>query len=113
MWTWTTKTLNWISQIYRKIQKFIVVIFRILFAQSNTPTTPLQRGKTPTNECPEYDTEGSDGEAPVMLVLWGMRRTPSLPLLPGPLWPGMVAPDRALYMGYIELHTDAKLNCLN
>ena len=31
--------------------------------------------------------------------LWGMLNTPSLPLLPGPLWLGMVAPDRALSMG--------------
>ena len=29
----------------------------------------------------------------------GIRNTPSLPFLPGPLWPGMVAPDRALFMG--------------
>ena len=36
---------------------------------------------------------------PVMRELWGMQSTPSLPLLPGPLWPGMVAPDRALSMG--------------
>ena len=28
----------------------------------------------------------SDGEVPVMLELWGMRSTPSLPSLPGPLW---------------------------
>ena len=28
-----------------------------------------------------------------MLELWGMRSTPSLPSLPGPLWPGVVAPD--------------------
>ena len=41
----------------------------------------------------------SDGKVPVMLGLWGMLSTPSLPLLPGPLWPGMVAPDRALSMG--------------
>ena len=41
----------------------------------------------------------SDGEVPVMLGLWGMQRTSSLPLLPGPLWPEMVAPDRALFMG--------------
>ena len=34
-----------------------------------------------------------------MLELWGMQSTPSLPLLLGPLWPGMVAPDRALSMG--------------
>ena len=36
----------------------------------------------------------SDGEAPVMLDLWEMWSTPSLPLLPGPLWPRVVAPDR-------------------
>ena len=34
-----------------------------------------------------------------MLELWGMRSTALLPLLPGPLWPGVVAPDRALSMG--------------
>ncbi len=45
----------------------------------------------------------SDGEVPAMLELWGMRSTPSLPSLPGPLWPGVVAPDRALSMGQIEL----------
>ena len=38
-----------------------------------------------------------------MLELWGMRSTPSLQSLPGPLWPGVVAPDRALSMGLIEL----------
>ena len=38
-----------------------------------------------------------------MLELWQMRSTPSLPSLPGPLWPGVVAPDRALSMGLIEL----------
>ena len=65
----------------------------------NTLTAPLQRGKTPPNECPGYNTKQSDGEVPVMLGLWGVRSTPSLPLLPGPPWPGVVAPDRALYMG--------------
>ena len=53
----------------------------------------MHRGKTPPNECPGYDTKQSDGEVPVMLELWGMRSTPLLPSLPGPLWPGMVAPD--------------------
>ena len=38
-----------------------------------------------------------------MLELWGMQSTPSLPLLPGPLWPGVVAPDRVEFMGQIEL----------
>ena len=51
------------------------------------------------NECPGYDTKQSDGEVPVLLELWGMQSTPSLPLLPGPLWPGVVAPNRTLSMG--------------
>ena len=46
-----------------------------------------------------YDSKQSDGEVPVILELWGMWSTHSLPLLPGPLWPGMVAPDKALSMG--------------
>ena len=37
------------------------------------------------NKCHEYDTKQSDGEASVMLELWGMQSTPLLPLLPGPL----------------------------
>ena len=43
----------------------------------------------PPNECPDYDTWQSDSEVPVMLELWGMWSTTSLPLFPGPLWPGM------------------------
>ena len=64
------------------------------------PTAPLQRGKTPTpNDCPGYDTKQFDGEVPVMQELWGMQTTPSLPLLPCQLWPGEVAPDKALARG--------------
>ena len=60
----------------------------------------LCRGvRPPANECPGYDTKQSDGEVPAMLELWGMQSTPSLPSLPGPLSPGVVAPDRALSMG--------------
>ena len=39
-----------------------------------------------------------------MLEFWGMWSTPSLLSLPGPLWPGVVAPDRVLSMGQIELN---------
>ena len=60
----------------------------------------LCRGVRPgPNECPGYDTKQSDGEVSAVLELWGVRSTPSLPSLPGPLWPGVVAPDRALSMG--------------
>ena len=62
------------------------------------------------NECPGYDTKQSDDEVPVMQGLWGMQSTPSLPSLPGPLWPGVVAPDRALSIGQIELNYVLMLN---
>ena len=68
-----------------------------------TDYTSTEGQDPPPYECPRYDTKQSDGEDPVMPGLWGMRSTPSLPLPPGPLWPGMVAPDRAISMGYIEL----------
>ena len=44
-----------------------------------------------------YDTKQSDGKVPVMR--WGMQSTPSLSLLPSPLWSGMVAPERDISMG--------------
>ncbi len=50
------------------------------------------------NEHPVYDTKQSDGEVPVTLEHLGKLITPSLLLLPGPLWPGVVAPDRVLSM---------------
>ena len=43
----------------------------------------------------------SDGGAHA-LDICGMRTTPSLSLLPGPLWPGGVVADRVLSMGQIE-----------
>ena len=56
-------------------------------------------GKTPPNKCPGHDTKQSDGEVQIMLGLWGIRSIPSLPLLSGPLWLGVVASYRALSMG--------------
>ena len=61
-----------------------------------------------------------------MLELWEMRSTPLLPLLPGPLWPGVVTPDKgpnyelnrtkAWFLDFFffafKLHIYAKLNCL-
>ena len=38
-----------------------------------------------------------------MLKLWGMRNTPSLPLFPGLLLPGVVATGRVLSMDQIKL----------
>ena len=46
-----------------------------------------------------YDTKQSDGEVRVMQEVWGMRSTPLLPLLPGPLLSGVVGLDRGPSMG--------------
>ena len=64
-------------------------------------TVSLQRGKTPSNKCPRYDTKQSNGEFPVMSEFWRMWSIPSLSSSSGPLWPGVVAPDRVLSMGQI------------
>ena len=45
-----------------------------------------------------------------MLELWRMRSMPSLPSLPGSLWHGMVATNRVLSMGQIELQCILMLN---
>ena len=66
----------------------------------NTLTAFLPRDKTP-NECSGYDIKPSDGEA-LALEIWGMKSNPSLPLLPGLVWLGVVAPNRVLSMVKIE-----------
>ena len=48
-------------------------------------------------------TKQSDGKAPVMLELWEIWTILSVTSVPGLLWPGVVALDRFLLMGQIEL----------
>ena len=87
-------------------KRFVIVIL----CRNFTPPGPvgwgcriqrllLCRGVRLPNECPGYDTKQSDCEVPAMLEIWGMRSTPSLPSLPGPLWPGVVAPDKGPIYG--------------
>ena len=52
-------------------------------------------GQDSFNECPGFDTKQSDAETSVILELWGMQSTPSLPSLPISLWPGVIAADSA------------------
>ena len=59
------------------------------------------------------DTKQSDGEAPVMLKLWGMQSTPLSPLLPCPLWFGVVAPDGVISIGQIELNCVLQFNWID
>ena len=67
-------------------------------------TESLKKAKTtPPMSILDNDIKQSGGKAPAVLELWGMRSIPSLLLLPGPLWSGLVAPDRVRPMGQIEL----------
>ena len=61
--------------------------------------------KTPVsfpNKCLRYDIKLSDGEA-LTLEIWEILSMSSLPLLPSPHWPKVVALDRFLSMVQIEL----------
>ena len=61
-------------------------------------------------EYPGDDPKQPDGEIPIMLELWWMRSTLSLPLLTGSLWHRVVVTDRVLSMGQIELNCVLRLN---
>ena len=94
----------------RSLTKFKWFILKILPIQDQDKsawdveyTDCISAGGLGPHEYLRYDPKQSDHEAPVMLELWGMHSTPSLPSLRGPLWPGVVAPDRILSMGQIEL----------
>ena len=89
------KTLN-----DKKSSSFVTEILIALSAVEYTDCTSAegQDPSPPPSECPGYDTKQSDGEVPAVLELWRMQSTPSLPLLPDPLWPRVIAPDRALSM---------------
>ena len=84
--------LNWI------ILKKTVLTLTLCIAQSIETVEHIDclsaEGSDPPMSVLIYDTKQSDGQVPAMRELWEMRSAPSLPLIPGPLWPGMVAPDR-------------------
>ena len=77
----------------------IIYIYIYIYTHTLAQSTGAVEYTDCTNECLGYDAKQFDGEVPVILGLWGMWSTPSLPLLPSPLWPRMVASDRALSMG--------------
>ena len=60
-------------------------------------------GIRPPNECSGHDIKKSDDEPPALKIL-RMQSTSSLLLTPGPLWPGVVAPDRFIYGSNLLFH---------
>ena len=91
-------------------QIMLIVIVMIIILVCGKDKFFSAEGYDSPNDCPGYNTKQSHCEAPVMLELWGMRSTSSLPSLSGPLWPRVVAPDRVLSMGQIELICVIMLN---
>ena len=83
--------------------QYIWVIWFLSFAVVAQSIRAVEYTDCISTECPGYDTKQSDGKAPVMLELWEMQSTTSLPSLPDLLWPGVVASDRFLSMGEIEV----------
>ena len=92
---YTSTKQDYLQSIYLWNKIVCLILSCILTLHLNCPVTMgcrihwLQLD-TPPNKCPWYDTKQSDGEVPAMLEFWGMQSTPSLPLLPGPLWPSVV-----------------------
>ena len=75
----------------------------------NTTTAFPQKDKTPPSQRVSCLWQWIIWWWGSVLNFWGMWSTPLLPLLPGPLWIGVVAPGRTLFMDQM---TYAKLNCL-
>ena len=65
------------------------------------------RPPTKKNECPRYNTKQSDVEVLIMLELWGNAEYPFITITPRST---LVAPDRVLSMGQIELNCVLMLN---
>ena len=70
----------------------------------------LCRGVRPSNECPGYCTKQSDWWDFSNAAAVGNAKIPSLPTLPGPLWPRVATSGRVLSMGQIELNCVITLN---
>ena len=73
----------------------------------------------PLNKESKSNLIPTPAEVPVMLELWGMWSTSLLPLLPGPLWPGVVVPDKGPIYGlnrtkpwFLDFTVFLHLNCV-
>ena len=62
----------------------------------------LPKGRTNPHMCLRYNIKQSDGETPVLELLW-VWCSSSLPLFPDPLWLEMLVPIRVLSIRQIEL----------
>ena len=65
------------------------------------------------HKCPVYDTKQSNGEIAAMLEICWTQSAPTMPSLSYQLWPSVLAPDRVLSMGQIELNYVLMLNWID
>ena len=91
------------STIHFMVEAILIFSTPTNFQPSRIHQLHLCKRVRPLQWVSGYNAKQSDGKAPGMLELWRMRSTPSLPSLPGPLWSGVVAPERVLSIGQIEL----------
>ena len=91
-------------------KNFIILTKKTFAGAAKYTDCIFAEGQHFPNECPRHDTKQSDGEASVMLEIWGVWSTPSLPSLSGSLRLEVVASDRDLTMGQIELNCALALN---
>ena len=93
-----------------KEEKNLVFQFILKFSLIYSTSIPSHFSCTGSWGCRMYHQLLCKGVRPVMLELWGIRSTLSLQSIPGSLWPRVVASDRVLSMGQIELNCVLMLN---
>ena len=106
-----------VSLIYQTLMSYLFIsiylfinLFRYHPSQlrlENKLTVSLQRSKTPPMSVLIYYVKQSGGKAPLILELWEMWSTSSLPSLISPLWLRLVAPDKGPIYGSNWLQTNA------
>ena len=116
-----TKSSHWYQKIIRKIETFLPILNPVGWGCRIHQLHLCGRMRHHPQKSVLDMTKQSDGEAPIMLEIWGIQSFPLLPLLLGSLWPRVVVPGRVLSMSQIELfgiQTDykqmiyAKFDCL-
>ena len=118
--SWKTVLRFWIQRIYffstsscRKADEPSILSQSV---GATEYTESPQKGRLLPTSILIYDTKQSDVDGSVKLQPWGMQSPPLLLSIPGPLKPGVVAPDGVLFMGQIKLIftlcTYTKLHCL-
>ena len=88
---------KWYGNIlFLLIDRWLNIDYRLVSGGCRIHRLHLCRGVRSHKRVSWNDLKQSDGEAPIILELWGIQSTPSLPSFTYPLWPGVVAPNRVL-----------------